>query len=134
MIYDCAIIGGGPAGLNAALVLGRARRRVALLDSNRPRNAVTHASHGFITRDGVTPSEFRRIAYEEVRRYPSVEHLPTEVAEVNRIESGFEVADSSGLRLQARKVILATGVNSRLPKSCLRPRTAAGPRSASIWI
>lgn len=65
MIYDCAIIGGGPAGLNAALVLGRARRSVALIDNNQPRNAVTHASHGFITRDGVTPAEFRRVAYEE---------------------------------------------------------------------
>lgn len=72
MIYDCAIIGGGPAGLNAALVLGRARRSVALIDNNRPRNAVTHASHGFITRDGVTPAEFRRVAHEELQHYPSV--------------------------------------------------------------
>lgn len=116
MTYDCAIIGGGPAGLNAALVLGRARRRVALLDSNRPRNAVTHASHGFITRDGITPSEFRRIAYEEVLRYPFVEHFPTEVAALNRTESGFEVLDSSGLRLPARKVILATGVKEVFPE------------------
>ncbi len=46
MIYDCVIIGGGPAGLNAALVLGRSRRKVALFDTNQPRNAVTHASHG----------------------------------------------------------------------------------------
>lgn len=116
MIYDCVIIGGGPAGLNAALVLGRARRRVALLDSNRPRNAVTHASHGFITRDGVSPAEFRRIAYEEVRRYPSVEYWSSEAVEVNRTHSGFEVADSSGLRLQARKVILATGVKEIFPE------------------
>lgn len=116
MIYDCAIIGGGPAGLNAALVLGRARRSVALIDSNSPRNAVTHASHGFITRDGVTPAEFRRVAYEEVRRYPFVEHLPTEVVALNRTESGFEVLDSSGLRLQARKVILATGVKEIFPE------------------
>jgi len=72
LTYDCAIIGGGPAGLNAALVLGRARRSVALFDNSQPRNAVTHASHGFITRDGVTPAEFRRIAYEEVLGYPSV--------------------------------------------------------------
>lgn len=115
-IYDCAIIGGGPAGLNAALVLGRARRSVALIDNNQPRNAVTHASHGFITRDRVTPAEFRRIAYEEVLRYPTVEHLPIEVASVGRIESGFEICDLSGQRVQARKLILATGVKEVFPE------------------
>ncbi len=97
MIYDCAIIGGGPAGLNATLVLGRARRSVALIDNNQPRNAVTHASHGFITKDGVTPAEFRRVAYEEVLRYPSVDHLQTEVVSIDKTEFGFEVLDSSGL-------------------------------------
>lgn len=116
MLYDCAIIGGGPAGLNAALVLGRARRSVALIDNNRPRNAVTHASHGFITRDGVTPAEFRRVAYEEVLRYPSVHHLQTEVVSIMKNESGFEVLDSSGLRVQARKLILATGIKEIFPE------------------
>ncbi|MCP3774031.1 NAD(P)/FAD-dependent oxidoreductase [Paenibacillus sp. MZ04-78.2] len=117
MIYDCAIIGGGPAGLNAALVLGRARRNVAIIDNNKPRNAVTHASHGFITRDGVTPAEFRRIAYEEVLRYPSVKHLQTEAVDLRKNESGlFEVLGSSGLLVQARKVILATGVKEVFPE------------------
>ncbi|MFK4302907.1 thioredoxin reductase [Paenibacillus sp. RC254] len=116
MIYDCAIIGGGPAGLNAALVLGRARRSMALIDNNQPRNAVTHTSHGFITRDGVTPAEFRRVAYEEVLRYPSVDHLQTEVVSIEKTESGFEVLDSSGLRVQARKLILATGVKEIFPE------------------
>ncbi|MFM1652932.1 NAD(P)/FAD-dependent oxidoreductase [Brevibacillus sp. B_LB10_24] len=116
MMYDCAIIGGGPAGLNAALVLGRARRRVALIDNNQPRNAVTHASHGFITRDGTTPGEFRRIAYEEVLRYPSVDHLQTEVVSVGKLASGFELLDSAGLRVQARKLILATGVKEIFPE------------------
>ncbi|KPV56665.1 pyridine nucleotide-disulfide oxidoreductase [Paenibacillus sp. A3] len=117
MIYDCAIIGGGPAGLNAALVLGRARRSVALIDNSKPRNAVTHASHGFITRDGVTPAEFRRIAYEEVLHYPSIEHLQTEAVEVRKIESGFfEVLDASGYRIQAQKLLLATGVKEIFPE------------------
>ncbi|KMY51193.1 NAD(P)/FAD-dependent oxidoreductase [Peribacillus loiseleuriae] len=115
MIYDCAIIGGGPAGLNAALVLGRAKRSVALIDNNQPRNAVTHASHGFITRDGVTPAEFRRIAYEEVLGYPSVDHLQIKAVSINKIDSGFEVFDSLGLCVQARKVILATGVKEIFP-------------------
>jgi thioredoxin reductase len=116
MIYDCAIIGGGPAGLNAALVLGRARRSVALIDNNQPRNAVTHASHGFITRDGIAPAEFRRIAYEEVLRYPSVKHWQTEVATVNKTEYGFEMFTSSGDFVQARKLILATGVKEIFPE------------------
>lgn len=116
MIYDCAIIGGGPAGLNAALVLGRARRSVALIDNNQPRNAVTHASHGFITRDGITPAEFRRIAYEEVLRYPSVNHWQTEVTSVNKTEYGFEMFTSSGVSVQARKLILATGVKEIFPE------------------
>ncbi|RNB91620.1 NAD(P)/FAD-dependent oxidoreductase [Brevibacillus fluminis] len=116
MMYDCAIIGGGPAGLNAALVLGRARRSVALIDNDRPRNAVTHASHGFLTRDGVTPTEFRRIAYEEVLRYPSVAHLPTEVISVSKSESGFELTLTAGVTVNARKVILATGVKEIFPQ------------------
>ena len=66
MLFDCAIIGGGPAGLNAALVLGRARRNTILFDNNNPRNAVTQESHGFITRDGIKPKEFREIAHKEI--------------------------------------------------------------------
>jgi thioredoxin reductase len=116
MIHDCAIIGGGPAGLNAALVLGRARKTVALMDNNEPRNAVTHASHGFITRDGVTPTEFRRIAYEEVLRYPTVAHIKSKVVSVTKTESGFEMYDSAGACIQAKKLILATGLKEIFPK------------------
>ena len=72
MSYDCAIIGGGPAGLNAGLVLGRARQNTILFDNNNPRNAVTQESHGFITRDGTKPKEFREIDYREIGKYPSV--------------------------------------------------------------
>ncbi|TDQ40356.1 NAD(P)/FAD-dependent oxidoreductase [Aureibacillus halotolerans] len=117
MAYDCAIIGGGPAGLNAALVLGRARKRIALFDDSSPRNAVTHASHGFITRDGVTPEEFRRIGYEEVLRYPTVEHLPVKVTEVYRDKESKDIVlrKSSGEKVNARKLILAGGLKEELP-------------------
>ncbi|MFD1954523.1 NAD(P)/FAD-dependent oxidoreductase [Paenibacillus thailandensis] len=116
MNYDCAIVGGGPAGLNAALVLGRAKLNVALFDNSQPRNAVTHASHGFITRDGVQPAEFRRMAYEEVLKYPSVRHWETEVTDIRKTEHGFSVRTSSGEHVEARRVILAAGLKEVLPE------------------
>ncbi|MEC0172370.1 NAD(P)/FAD-dependent oxidoreductase [Paenibacillus graminis] len=115
MSYDCAIIGGGPAGLNAALVLGRARRKVIVFDDNQPRNAVTHASHGFITRDGVTPAEFRRIAYEEVLRYPSVARQPFQVTDVCRDGNEFSIATENGGSVTARKLLIATGLREIMP-------------------
>jgi len=113
--FDCAIIGGGPAGLNAALVLGRARRSVALYDNNRPRNRVTHASHGFLTRDGVTPAEFRRVAYEEVLRYPPVELMPVKVTEARKREGGFTITADNGETIWSRKLLIAAGLKEELP-------------------
>lgn len=113
---DCIIVGGGPAGLSAALVLGRARRSVVLIDDNRPRNAVTHASHGFLTRDGIRPNEFRRIASEEVLKYPSVEHRQVEVADVFRQADGFEIVTKTGEQVRAKKLILATGLKEVFPE------------------
>jgi thioredoxin reductase len=91
VLVDCAIIGGGPAGLNAALVLGRARRNVILFDSNKPRNAVTQESHGFITRDGIKPTEFRQIAHMEISGYPTVEYKNTQVISVIKNQMIFEL-------------------------------------------
>jgi thioredoxin reductase len=81
MTVDCAIIGGGPAGLNAALVLGRARRKVLLSDDNNPRNAVTWHSQGFIICDGVTPARF--LPGNGHRPYVSI-HVPQDIAGVFR--------------------------------------------------
>ncbi|WP_167278903.1 NAD(P)/FAD-dependent oxidoreductase [Paenibacillus lupini] len=115
-LYDCAIIGGGPAGLNAALVLGRARRSVILFDDNKPRNAVTHESHGFITRDGVKPEEFRRLAHADISKYPSVQLARTKVVDmVKRGHSLFLVQTSAGEVFQARTIILAIGLKEKLP-------------------
>jgi Thioredoxin reductase len=115
-LYDCAIIGGGPAGLNAALVLGRARRSVVLFDDNKPRNAVTHESHGFITRDGVKPEEFRRLAHADISKYPSVQMVRTKVVDmVRRGHALFLMQTSNGDVYQARTVILALGLKERLP-------------------
>ncbi|MBB3111226.1 thioredoxin reductase [Paenibacillus phyllosphaerae] len=115
MRYDCAIVGGGPAGLNAALVLGRSRRGTILLDNNKPRNAVTHASHGFLTRDGVRPADFRRMAQEEIRGYPSVVTKECEITHIARLTDGFLVSTAQGEYVQASKIILATGLKESFP-------------------
>lgn len=115
-IYDCAIVGGGPAGLNAALVLGRARRTVVLIDDDRPRNRVTRESHGFITRDGVNPAEFRAIARDELARYPSVQVESAAATGVFKEGAMFRVQTAEGGDYLARKIILATGLREKLPE------------------
>ncbi|MDQ4066148.1 MAG: NAD(P)/FAD-dependent oxidoreductase [Thermoproteota archaeon] len=120
MLFDCAIIGGGPAGLNASLILGRARRNVILFDNNNPRNAVTQESHGFITRDGIKPKEFREIAHKEIGRYPSVVYARREVTSViknnNSNEPLFELLTSeNNERYQSKTIIISTGLRDILP-------------------
>ncbi|RZU65973.1 thioredoxin reductase [Microterricola gilva] len=127
--YDCVIIGAGPAGLSAALNLARARKRVLVVDSNRPRNAATMISHGFITRDGVPPHELRRIAREELALYPSVEVLqraavltvsPLDSADSDASAERFVIeisgATPSAARVvQSRSIVVATGLRETLP-------------------
>jgi thioredoxin reductase len=123
MLFDCAIVGGGPAGLNAALILGRAKRNVILLDNNNPRNAVTLESHGFITRDGIKPKEFREIAYKEISRYPSVRYAKREITSVIRNNNNsnneqllFELVTlENDERFQSKTIIIATGLKDVLP-------------------
>lgn len=115
MIVDCAIIGGGPAGLNAALVLGRARRSVMVFDDNQPRNAVTQESHGFLTRDGVKPDEFRTLAHQDISKYPSVEMQHVRVTAIRHADASFEITTAKGDLLSAKTVLLATGLKEVLP-------------------
>lgn len=116
--YDVAVVGAGPAGLSAALNLVRARRRTIVLDSNRPRNAATFHSHGFMTRDGVSPLELRRLARQELEEYPHYELHQTQVTSVERDDDGFAVSTKTGLsttRYRARTVVVATGVTEVMP-------------------
>ena len=114
-LFDCAIIGGGPAGLNAALVLGRARRNTVLFDNNRPRNAVTQESHGFITRDGIKPKEFREIAHKEIGKYPSVLYEKEEITSITKKDQLFELVTSNNELYQSKTIIISTGLRDVLP-------------------
>ncbi|MCT2534760.1 NAD(P)/FAD-dependent oxidoreductase [Aquibacillus koreensis] len=115
MILDCAVIGGGPAGLNATLVLGRSRRKTILFDDNKPRNAVVSASHGFITRDGTDPQEFKRMAHAEISKYPDVRIEKQRVHRINKENNLFQVETENGEVYSAKKIILATGFKEVLP-------------------
>ncbi|MDQ0427534.1 thioredoxin reductase [Planomicrobium stackebrandtii] len=115
MILDCAVIGGGPAGLNASLVLGRARKKTVLFDDNKPRNAVTSEAHGFITRDGINPQELKRIAQEELANYPDVKIERQRVFRVSKEHELFRIETENGELFKAKKLILATGFKEVLP-------------------
>jgi thioredoxin reductase len=113
-VYDAIIVGGGPAGLNAALVLGRCRRRVLVCDAGRPRNAASHGLHGFLSRDGIEPRELLRIGREQLAPY-GVEVRNEAVSSVCPLEAGFEVVMTGGSRFTSRKLLLAIGVTDRVP-------------------
>jgi len=116
--WDVVIVGGGPAGLSAALNLARARRRTLVLDSNRPRNSATFHSHGFLSRDGISPLELRKMGREELEQYPNVEFERTIVEGVEPLtgpESGFTVTHRGGA-VTTRTVLIATGLREVLPK------------------
>jgi thioredoxin reductase len=115
MDYDVVIAGGGPAGLAAALTLGRARKRVLLCDAGPPRNAAAIHVHNFVTRDGVTPQEFRRIAREQISTYPNVEVRDARVLSVGGERGAFAVTLDHGLA-GARRVLLCTGMIDEVPE------------------
>jgi thioredoxin reductase len=114
--YDAIIVGGGPAGLNAALILGRCRRRVLLCDSGNPRNAVSRTMHCFLTRDGTPPVDMRRIGREQLEPYDGVEIRDIAVVDAGRVDGGFEVTLADQSHARARKLLLATGLLEDLPE------------------
>lgn len=116
-VLDCIIIGGGPSGLSASLTLGRARRNIALFDDGKNRNRVTHETHGFLTRDGITPQEFIEIGLKELKNYPSVSYFHTTITEIiNEIGNDrFIVKTTNGQEFITEKILLATGIQEVFP-------------------
>ncbi len=113
---DALIIGTGPAGLNAALILGRSRRNVLALDSGKPRNAAAKLLHGYLGRDGTPPLELRAIGRRELADYPSVEMRDgVVVGAALRPEGGFEVVLATGEHERAHVLLAATGREDLLP-------------------
>ncbi|HEV2884870.1 MAG TPA: NAD(P)/FAD-dependent oxidoreductase [Pyrinomonadaceae bacterium] len=115
-LFDAIIVGGGPAGLSAALVLGRCRRRVLVCDEGNPRNASSHGLHGYLTRDGIKPAEFLNIAREQLVPYESVELRRTRVVKARKLDNSFELTLATGDIVRSRKLLLATGVVDELPR------------------
>ncbi len=110
--YDVVVVGGGAAGLSAALVLGRARRRVAVVDAGAPRNAPAAHMQGFLSRDGMAPTDFLAAGRGEAAGY-GVELIEDHVVAV---DNGFSVRLASGRVLTTRRVLVATGVRDELPE------------------
>lgn len=116
LAFDVVVVGAGPAGLSAALVLGRCRRLVLICDTEEPRNAASHALHGFLTRDDVPPAEFRQLGRDQLELYVTAAQRTIEVADVHQRAGSFDVSLSDGTQVQTRKLLLATGVVDDLPQ------------------
>ena len=114
--YDAVVVGAGSAGLSAALMLGRARRRVLVLDGGEPRNAPSSGVHYFLTRDGTPPEELLRIGREQLEPYPGVEVREARATGAAGSGGGFELRLEDRTVVGARRILLATGVHDELPE------------------
>jgi thioredoxin reductase len=120
-VYHVAIIGGGPAGLSAALVLARAMRNVVIIDAGQPRNAAARELHGFLGHDPIAPQKLQDLGRAEVARY-GVEIMDDRAIGAKMVDSEqpfpteFHVWTSRGRSIHARKLLVATGIADRLPE------------------
>jgi len=114
LMFDVIIVGAGPAGLSAALILGRCRRNVLVCDAGHPRNIASRALHGYLTRDGIEPAELLRIGREQLHRYTTVQLRSDEVTNARKAGNRFEITVNDEV-VSSRKLLLATGVVDHLP-------------------
>jgi thioredoxin reductase len=121
-VFDAIVVGGGVAGLSAALLLGRACKRVLVCDAGKPRNQVAHAAHSFFSRDGIAPAELLQIGREQLQPY-DVEIQVDEVVDAENLgdytlgthRDRFQITLSNGDQFVGRKLLLATGMKDTLP-------------------
>jgi thioredoxin reductase len=113
--YETIIIGGGPAGLSAALIAGRALRRALVIDGGEPRNRKAPAMHSYLSRDGILPQEFRKVSREELSRYETVTYREGLAQAIQPADSGYSVELADGDTVSAPKILLAFGVTDQLP-------------------
>ena len=116
-IFDVAIIGSGPAGMQAALVLARTGKKILVFDDPQPpRNAASHGVHNFLGVDGLPPAEIRRIAWKQIDRYKSAQLRSQRIIDISRHTNGdFSVTNEEGDKVIARHVILAFGYHDIHP-------------------
>jgi thioredoxin reductase len=116
-LWDVIIAGGGPAGLSAALVLGRCRRSVLICDTNTPRSWASKEMHGFLTRDAIHPDRFREMGREDLARYPSVQFVESQITDASRRSDGtFAIVIGHDRIERCRKFLIATGLLDELPR------------------
>ena len=113
--YDVIIVGGSYSGLAAGMALGRALRKVLIIDSGNPCNKQTPYSHNFLTNDGKPPAEIARLAKQQVQMYDSVEFLDALVTAGIKTEGGFEVQIQPGEKFTTKKLVFATGIKDIMP-------------------
>ncbi|MBC8139236.1 MAG: NAD(P)/FAD-dependent oxidoreductase [Fibrella sp.] len=114
--YDAIIVGGSYAGLSAAMQMARARRRILVVDSGKPRNRFAPASHGFFGQDGQSPKTMIEMARKQVLAYPTVRFEQGEATQATQEENGFRVTFGANRVARARRLVLATGVKDDLPE------------------
>lgn len=114
-IWDVIIVGAGPAGSAAAMVLARSRRKVLIFDDGRPRNMRSEGIHNYLTRDGILPADFRKLAHAELEQY-GVKLVEAHAAKARTLSGhGFEVQDANGNIYLSRRLLIATGVTDNIP-------------------
>ncbi len=114
-VQDCIIVGGGPAGLNAAVVLGRSRRKVLVFDTATHRNRYSHGLHVYLTRDGILPPDFLQLCQPELKKY-GVKYKKKKVVQARKNSDGFFVVKDEDANLYySKKLLIATGLRDKLP-------------------
>jgi len=117
---DVIIVGGGPAGMSAALMFGRTMMKTVIFNEEKPRNRVSQQSHNFLTRDGTHPLEFLKIAKEQLEKYDTVQYIKDFVIDVKKDAHGYRVKTKKGSEFKSQRVIFAMGFKDNINKLGLK--------------